>query len=33
VWLGAKIGLRHKDDDGREAAPKRDKSPVKRPAR
>jgi succinate dehydrogenase / fumarate reductase, iron-sulfur subunit len=32
VWLGAKIGLRNKDDDGREDAPKRDASPVKRPA-
>jgi succinate dehydrogenase / fumarate reductase iron-sulfur subunit len=32
VWLGNKIGLRNKDDDGREAAPKREKSPVKRPA-
>ena len=33
VWLGTKIGLRNKDDDGREAAPKRERSPVKRPAR
>jgi succinate dehydrogenase / fumarate reductase iron-sulfur subunit len=33
VWLGAKIGLRNKDDDGREVAPKREGSPVKRPAR
>ena len=32
VWLGAKIGLRNKDVDGREAAPKRETSPVKRPA-
>jgi hypothetical protein len=32
VWLGAKIGLRNKDDDGREPAPKRKTSPVKRPA-
>jgi succinate dehydrogenase iron-sulfur subunit len=32
VWLGAKIGLRNKDNDGREVAPKRTGSPVKRPA-
>src|ERR1700710_1140705 len=32
VWLGAKIGLRPKDNDGREAAPKRTSNPVKRPA-
>ena len=32
VWLGNKIGLRNKDNDGREAAPKV-ASPVKRPAR
>jgi succinate dehydrogenase / fumarate reductase, iron-sulfur subunit len=33
VWLGAKIGLRNKDDDGREVAPTKVASPVKRPAR
>jgi succinate dehydrogenase iron-sulfur subunit len=32
VWLGAKIGLRNKDNDEREPAPKRTGSPVKRPA-
>jgi succinate dehydrogenase / fumarate reductase iron-sulfur subunit len=32
VWLGNKIGIRNKDNDGREDAPKRETSPVKRPA-
>jgi succinate dehydrogenase / fumarate reductase iron-sulfur subunit len=32
VWLGEKIGIRNKDNDNREVAPRRDKSPVKRPA-
>jgi succinate dehydrogenase / fumarate reductase iron-sulfur subunit len=33
VWLGEKIGIRNKDNDNREAAPKREKSPVKRPSK
>jgi succinate dehydrogenase / fumarate reductase iron-sulfur subunit len=32
VWLGEKIGIRNKDNVGREAAPKKKSSPVKRPA-
>ena len=32
VWLGAKIGLRSKDDAGREAPARQEGSPVKRPA-
>jgi succinate dehydrogenase / fumarate reductase iron-sulfur subunit len=32
VWLGNKIGIRNKDNHGREVAPTREASPVKRPA-
>jgi succinate dehydrogenase / fumarate reductase iron-sulfur subunit len=32
VWLGNKIGIRNKDNDAREVPPRREGTPVKRPA-